>query len=101
MTGGKPIAVLQSISSVYLINPLVAFYDIYGGKRQVLFFYFVPYTTRDFPTFYKMWSTVSLGLKLMLSLSFAKRVTVTASVLNKDQTRHEKSQNNYKIIINL
>jgi hypothetical protein len=29
------------------INPLVAFYDIHGGKREVLFFYFVPDTTRD------------------------------------------------------
>jgi hypothetical protein len=45
---GKPIAVLlQSISGVSAINPLVAFYDIHGGKREVLFFYFVPDTTRD------------------------------------------------------
>jgi hypothetical protein len=48
MTCGKPIAVLlQSISGVSAINPLVAFYDIHGGKREVLFFYFVPDTTRD------------------------------------------------------
>jgi hypothetical protein len=48
VTGGKPIAVLlQSISGVSAINPLVAFYDIQGGKREVLFFYFVPDTTRD------------------------------------------------------
>jgi hypothetical protein len=41
MTGGKPIAVLlQSISGVTALNPLVAFYDIHGGKREVLFFYF-------------------------------------------------------------
>jgi hypothetical protein len=34
---GKPIAVLlQSISGVTAINPLVAFYDIHGGKREVL-----------------------------------------------------------------
>jgi hypothetical protein len=46
--GGKPIA-LQSISGVSAINPLVAFYDIHGGKRDVLFFYFVPDTTRDCP----------------------------------------------------
>jgi hypothetical protein len=46
--GGKPVAVLlQSISDVSAINPLVAFYDIHGGKREVLFFYFVPDTTRD------------------------------------------------------
>jgi hypothetical protein len=48
VTGGKPIAVLfQSISGVSTINPLVAFYEIHGVKRQVLFFYFVPDTTRD------------------------------------------------------
>jgi hypothetical protein len=47
VTGGKPIAVfLHSISDVSAINPLVAFYDIHGGKREVLFFYFVPDTTR-------------------------------------------------------
>jgi hypothetical protein len=48
VTGGKPIAVLlQSISGVSAINPLVAFNDIHGGKREALFFYFVPGTTRD------------------------------------------------------
>jgi hypothetical protein len=48
VTGDKPIAVLlQSISGVSVINPLVAFCDIHGGKREVLFFYFVPDTTRD------------------------------------------------------
>jgi hypothetical protein len=48
VTGGKSIAVLlQSYSGVSAINPLVAFYDIHGGKREVLFFYFVPDTTRD------------------------------------------------------
>jgi hypothetical protein len=46
--GGKPIAVLlQSISGLSAINPLVAIYDIHGGKRGVLFFYFVPDSTRD------------------------------------------------------
>jgi hypothetical protein len=48
MTGGKPIAVLlQSISGVSAIILLVAFYDIHGGKREVIFFYFVPDTTRE------------------------------------------------------
>jgi hypothetical protein len=48
MTGGKNIAVLlQSISGVSAINPLVALYYIHGGKREVLFFYLVPHTTRD------------------------------------------------------
>jgi hypothetical protein len=47
--GGKPIAVLlQSVSGVSAINPLVAFYDIHGGKRKPLFFYFVRDTTRDY-----------------------------------------------------
>jgi hypothetical protein len=49
VTGGKPIAILlQSISGVSAINPLVAFYDIHRGKREVLFFYLVPDTTRDY-----------------------------------------------------
>jgi hypothetical protein len=49
VTDGKPIAVLlQSNSGVSTINPLVAFYDIHGKKREVLFFYFVLDTTRDF-----------------------------------------------------
>jgi hypothetical protein len=44
----KPITVLlQCISDVSAINPLVAFYDINRGKREVEFFYFVPDTTRD------------------------------------------------------
>jgi hypothetical protein len=48
VVGGKPIALLlQSISGVTAINPLVAFYDIHGGKREVLLIYFVPDTTRD------------------------------------------------------
>jgi hypothetical protein len=48
VTGGKPFAVLlQSISGVSAINPLVAFYDIHEEMREVLFFYFVPDTTRD------------------------------------------------------
>jgi hypothetical protein len=57
VTGGKPIPVLlQSILGVSAINPLVAFYDIHGGKREVLFFYFVPDTTRD------------LGIKIFIGL---------------------------------
>jgi hypothetical protein len=38
VTDGKPIAVLlQSISGVSAINPLVAFNDVHGGKKGVLF----------------------------------------------------------------
>jgi hypothetical protein len=52
VTGSKLIAVLlQSISGVSAINPLVAFYDIHGGQREVLFFYFVSETTRDLPQY--------------------------------------------------
>jgi hypothetical protein len=48
VTCGKPIAVLlQAISGVRAIIPLVAFNDIHGGKTEVLFIYFVPDTTRD------------------------------------------------------
>jgi hypothetical protein len=48
VTGGKPMSVLlQPVSGVSAINPLVGFYDIRGGKREVLFFYFVPDITRD------------------------------------------------------
>jgi phosphatidate phosphatase APP1 len=40
VTGGKTIAVLlQSISGASAINPLVAFYDTHGVKREVLFFF--------------------------------------------------------------
>jgi hypothetical protein len=56
VTRGKPIAVRsQSISGVSAINPLLAFYVILGRKREVLFFYFVPVTTRG----------VSMNLKIL------------------------------------
>jgi hypothetical protein len=35
------------MSGVSAFNPLVAIYDIRGGKRELLFFYFVPDTTRE------------------------------------------------------
>jgi hypothetical protein len=46
VTGGRPIAVFTAVylRCIIAINPLVAFYDIHGGKREVLFFYFVPDT---------------------------------------------------------
>jgi hypothetical protein len=53
VTGGEPIAVwLHSILGVSAVNPAVAFYDIQGRKREVLFIYFVPDTTRDFMKIY-------------------------------------------------
>jgi hypothetical protein len=52
VTGGKPIAaLLQYILGLSAINPLVAFYDIHGGKREMLFFYCVADTRQDV-TFY-------------------------------------------------
>jgi hypothetical protein len=63
VTGGKPLAVLlQSISGVSAINPLVAFYDIHGEKREVLFFYFVPDTTRE---------TIECNFKLRFMSNYA------------------------------
>jgi hypothetical protein len=48
VTGGKPVALwLQSISGARAINPIVAFYDIDGRKREVLLFYLIPDTTRE------------------------------------------------------
>jgi hypothetical protein len=35
LTGGKPLAVLLQFLGVSAINPLVAFYGIHGGKRDV------------------------------------------------------------------
>jgi hypothetical protein len=67
-TGGKPIAVLlRSISGVSAINPLVAFYDIHGGKTEVLFFYFVPDTTRDIMSLYN-YEIYHFSTKLRVSL---------------------------------
>jgi hypothetical protein len=48
VTGGKPIPVWsQSTSGVNAMNLLVAFYNIHGRKREVLFFCFVPDTTQE------------------------------------------------------
>jgi hypothetical protein len=56
VAGGKPIVVLlQSISGVSAINPLVAFYNIHGGKREVVFVYFVPDTTQNYFVDYILW----------------------------------------------
>jgi hypothetical protein len=60
MTGRKLIVVLlQSISGVSVVNPLVAFYDIHGRKREVLFFYFVPDITRGYKYIF-MLSTLTI-----------------------------------------
>jgi hypothetical protein len=65
VTGGKPIAVLlQSISGVSAFNPLAASYDIHGGKREVLFFYFVPDTTQDINISYYICNPFKTVMKL-------------------------------------
>jgi hypothetical protein len=62
--GGKPIAVLlQSISGV-----LVAFYDIHGEKREVLIFYFVPDTRRD-------WTGLDWTLMIKKKLNFTYKTS--------------------------
>jgi hypothetical protein len=62
LISGKPIAVLlQSISGVSAINPLVAFYDIHEGKREVLFY--PGHHTRRHPTFFYL-----LKIKLFQTL---------------------------------
>jgi hypothetical protein len=45
----------DTINYLSAINPLVAFYDINGGKREVLFFYFVPDTTPDDDVLLQKW----------------------------------------------
>jgi hypothetical protein len=51
VTGGKLIAVLlQSISDVSAINPLVAFYDIHGRKRGAILLFCPGHHTRLFET---------------------------------------------------
>jgi hypothetical protein len=47
VTDGKPIAVLlQAISGVSAINPLVAFYDFHGGKREAILLFCPGHHTR-------------------------------------------------------
>jgi hypothetical protein len=59
VTGGKPIVLLQPFSGVSAINPLVASYDILGGKREVLFFYFIlPFLTL-LPSYYFFLNTLT------------------------------------------
>jgi hypothetical protein len=76
VTGDKPIAVLlQSISGVSAISALVAFYDIHGGKREVLFFYFVPDTTQD--------QLISSFGKMRVSRRNILNISATASETNR------------------
>jgi hypothetical protein len=75
----KPIAVLlQSISGVSAINPLVAFYDIHGGKREVLFFYFVPDTRDDFIPFLYIF----LNILYIKTIIYNKLSTYMTSVMD-------------------
>jgi hypothetical protein len=60
VTGSNTIAIWsQSISGVNAVIPLIAFYDIHGRKREVVFFYSVPDTTRDYNDIvYTLYSSV-------------------------------------------
>jgi N-acyl-D-aspartate/D-glutamate deacylase len=51
VTGGKSIAIISGRDAV---NPLVAFYDIHARKGEVVLFYLVADTTRDYPSVYNM-----------------------------------------------
>jgi hypothetical protein len=77
VTGCKPIAILlQSISGVSSINPIVAFYDIHERKRVVLFFYFVPDTTRDYflpPKKYETKEFYLFRLPILIYITVSKR----------------------------
>jgi hypothetical protein len=70
---GKPIAVLlQSISGVSAINRLIAFYDIHGERREVLFFNFVldhtrpPHETRFYV--YKIYNILEKNFCIRIAL---------------------------------
>jgi hypothetical protein len=66
---------------VSAINPLVAFYDIREGKREVLFFYFVPNTTREkYAMLYKHFLQTLLWDKLHLRC-LARRRQVFMKIL--------------------
>jgi hypothetical protein len=88
VTGGKAIAVLlQSISGVSAINPLVAFYDVHGGKREVLFFYFVLDTTRDWQWQHEVWISTYAKSRFKKFLQVGLRVTKGLANRNKIGTR--------------
>jgi hypothetical protein len=88
VTGGKPIAVWsQSISSVNAINHLMALYDIQGRKREVLFFYFVLDTTRDWNCNWK--------IQLLLNKTTAKLIQLPDS-LQKTSRDGNKREFGYK-----
>jgi hypothetical protein len=91
VTGGKPIAVLlQSISGVSAFNPLVAFYDIHGGKREVLFFYFVPDTTRYSYNTHKI-EEKQFGINLVSMLTTPSAPTTRPSCFSKNINKVNKT----------
>jgi hypothetical protein len=72
VTSSKLIAVKsQSISGVSAVNPLVAFYDNHGRKREVLFFCFVSDPTRDLK-----YILTKNGARLFFEMNFRKRYKV-------------------------
>jgi hypothetical protein len=75
--------------------PLVAFYDIHGGKREVLFFYIVPDTTRDINIYLFLFSasegTLSrwsrLHLQSLAPIAVSRRVDVRQAAGRKNNCR--------------
>jgi hypothetical protein len=99
VTGGKPIAVLlQSISGVSAINPLVAFCDIHGGKREVLFFYFVTDTTRDIYIYIIIYIYLFIIYVFCFSPSCDKSVKQSADLNGKLVAVNTSSYNEVSII---
>jgi hypothetical protein len=76
----QSISLSQCISGVSAINPLIAFYDMHGGKREVLFFYFVQDTTRDEKdTIYLDKTTLYLSAVTTLVMDIPKELAITSS----------------------
>jgi hypothetical protein len=66
-TGGKPTVVCsQTIIDVSAVNLLVAFYNIHGKKRKVLFFCSVSDTTRDMHIIVKNHYSISIVTRAKL-----------------------------------
>jgi hypothetical protein len=73
------------------INPLVTFYDIHGRNREVLFFYFVPDTTRDDNDLISMPANINVRINNLVLRTFYIKPKITL-------LKMAPSQNNYCFI---
>jgi hypothetical protein len=80
VTGGKPIAVLlQSISGVSAINPLVAFYDIQWRKERGAILLFCPgHHTR----LYVQIISIKIYFLILFNSKYRTFLSVSLGVLN-------------------